>query len=373
MSFKKGRNAQSAGYILVLTLIMISAAAALVTAIVQSSLNYQRFVKLELEKQKARTLVLGCTELVKSQISLVIAKDSEKDKSPKKDKKDNTEIEKKWLTQLLPIINTWQTIELDNEKFGIDATINLYISCEEGKFNINSIWDANKEKETKKEKSKQEETKNNEPKRSETKVDLLTKENVVAIDNLVKKEIKTSIISILKDSHKRLGRMLEDPTELLPSLTSDTLKYNIFMTKPDQKTKELKNVYLMDLFTVFGNSGKLNPWLMSASVAKVLGLADITQFKKLKEYLKYFKSTMDWAKDWDTIFAPVFGKKLDANLKDVVTAFASKFEASTFSAVCYAKVGGVTQKIYAIFQKTENPEELSSNSIIFRLSKLYWL
>ena len=59
--------------------------------------------------------------------------------------------------------------------------------------------------------------------------------------------------------------------------------------------------------------------------------------------------------------------------KGIAQLFSSEFEATAFSVVSYCTVGSITQKIYALIELSEPGPEVSSKSMIFRVSKLYWL
>ena len=78
-------------------------------------------------------------------------------------------------------------------------------------------------------------------------------------------------------------------------------------------------------------------------------------------------------KDWDAVLAPRYGKNFAAFDPAIQKVFAGAFEAKAFSVVSYCTVGKVTQKVYAVLEVTEPDKELSPKSVIFKVTKLYWL
>lgn len=409
---------KSQGYILILALFIIAMSVALITAVVQQALVYQRQVRFNVDREKARLLVVGAAQMVLDQISLVVPKESPKKEAPapqnNRDKKDELSNKQKWVKKLLSVVNTWQTIELTDQTVGIDATIKLYITSEQGKINLRALADeiakpkqpekkpvatpaanpvqkqnnstplaGQKQSNNKPAPSPAQKPNNNVP--AAPKQNNMTKEPAktessekksypTIINELIQKDTQFSILNGLKETRKSLGRLIEDPTELLTLPGIGTLKKDVFISDTQDK-QDKKPIYLMDLFTVSSGSGKLNPWLLSQSTAKVLGF-EVKKDKDAQKLAKEFKPTMDWSKDWDKIFAPVYGKQyasMDAELK---SAFSTSFEATAFSAIMYIKMGSVTQKVYALFEKDSASSvspNLSKDSVLFRISKLYWL
>ena len=349
----------SPGYIIPLTLLLISFSFMLITSIVQTALNYQRLAKLNLDREQSRALAISGIQLALSQITF----EQQEDKSEGKDNKPQ-DPSKKRAQQLIPIINTWQTIELTEPAVGVEGTIKLYITCEQGKINLNYLSDSI-------EKDKGKGGSETGPEGPYGSTQGLTKGQEEqkktfssSIDELIKKAADFSIVEALKKAQDRLGRKVEDATEL-------KLDKKMFV-EPAQEDKNKKPIYLMDLFTTTQGSGKLNPWFFSRSLSSALGLSEKDQAKNGKELAEKFKQTLQWPKDWDDIFVPVYGKKFDSIPKEISSLFSTQFEATAFSVVSYAKVGTVTQKVYALLESTDSVSP-SSKNVTFKVTKLYWL
>lgn len=52
----------------------------------------------------------------------------------------------KFLEAFFPSLHQWQTFKLKEGVEGIDATIRICLSCEEGKINLNNIYDFKEKK-----------------------------------------------------------------------------------------------------------------------------------------------------------------------------------------------------------------------------------
>ncbi len=240
---------QKPGYILFLTLLMTAAIVALLTVVVQQSFSYQKRVRRTRDMVGARMLVFSSLEIAQSQLSTVVFEEKEPQKE-KKDEKQKTEdvLEpvQKWLLKVLPVINRWQTIVVDQE--GLDGTIKLYLACEEGKFNLAAF--KQEDVVPKKEEPEDKKTKE-EPKKSP----------LEALDDLFKKVHDTSMYEAFKRFMTDYKRMPEDPTELLRISYFAKVKNRLFTPLK----KEHRGLYIMDLFTFRPQaSEKINPWLLTA-------------------------------------------------------------------------------------------------------------
>ena len=81
------RNKQ--GYIIMLTLLIISMAIVLITAVVRESLSYQRQVRAAQDKSNARLLALSSLELAMSQLSFIPPQEKEESRISKSNHREN--------------------------------------------------------------------------------------------------------------------------------------------------------------------------------------------------------------------------------------------------------------------------------------------
>ncbi len=372
------------GYIIILTLLVISSITVLLTSVVQQSVSFQAQVRLATEKARARLLALSSLELAMSQLSTVVPKEEQKEEKEGDKKAEQTkevlEPVQKWLLKVLPSINRWQTIEITEP--GLEGTIKMYLACEEGKFNLAAFEEEGKKKEEPEKVQKEEGTATPEqPAKKDVRKDATkgakkeTKKEeqpeqgpLAALDDLFKKIHDVSMKEAFKRFLTEQKRLPEDATELLRVPYFAKLKDRLFTPL----VKEHRGLYIMDLFTVRPRgSDTVNPWLLTTSAKTLLGIRE--QGDLDEEFVKKIKPTMNWEKDWDEVLAPRYGKNFAAFDPAIQKVFASAFEAKAFSVVSYCTVGSVTQKLYAVLEVTEPDNELSSKSVIFKVTKLYWL
>ena len=385
------------GYILMLTLLVISIAVVLITAIVRESFSYQHQVRVSQERARARLLVLSSLELALSKVSFIppTKKGAEKseaqeptgrqqDKKEKKEKEEEVlEPLQEWLLKILPLINHWHTIELTGSADGLEGNISYYIACEQGKINLDELIKdmkkGEKESEDEEKKEKQPKKQQQQPAGGATPSKAGTAQNkqpekekkeaqkslISTVDELFRKEKEISI----KDALKQINMRVEDPTDLLKVPKFGVMKDAVFMTQESAKNP----LFLMDLFTVQDDATKLNPWVLSNSVKTLLGFKEGKGAKIDRSFVSKLKPSMNWSKDWDDTLGKLYGKKYSALEKHITNLFSPKFDATGFSVVSYCKVGAVTQRIAALLALEEPSAQAPENSFIFRVVKLYWL
>lgn len=377
------------GYILPLTLMIISMAVVLVTSVIQRAMSYQRQARLMLDREQARNLALSALEIALSKICLVVPKEAAQEKeqtsqaqaTPTQQPEETQKKEawqkpppmQQWLLQILPILNKWQTLELTEKSEGVTGSISFYLSCEQGKISLHQLSTL-LESESKQKQQAAQQTQQQAPQQNGTQQPRQTKDALTVFDELIKKEMGVSIKQVLKEAQAKYKRALEDPSELIPLKSFAPLKDRLFVTRPTgQQQRGKPQLFVMDLFTIAPGSGTLNPWLLSNSLKALLGFKENKEVKINREFVKDLKPTMQWQTEWDKLLAPFYGKKFANIPQEIRALFGTQFEATAFSVVSYGQVGGVTQKVAALLETTEPPAHLSPKSVIFKVSKLYWL
>lgn len=335
------------GYIIPLTLMILSISIGLLTLIYQRAMMYQREVNLTINQEKARILALSGLEIARSQISFLEQKTAEGTEKTQEGK------EQRWLAQLLGTLNHWQTFILTEKDDGVSGIIQLYITCEQGKININSLLPSDE-------------------KQQGTQQQPSDQKTLLFINALAQKEFGILLSDVLKQLTKSTNRTLEDPTELLRFKEVPSLGDFLF-PDPQWGRSSTRNT-LTDLFSTVGTKKLINPWLLSPSTTRALGLkAQIFKKELVVEYAKKIKPKMNWSQDWNSTLASYYGKDFSALPPDMTALFDTAFEPTAFSVLCYAKVGTITQKIYALVEKGRIPPELSQKSVLVKTAKVYWL
>lgn len=339
------------GYILITTLIMISASMAILISVLQKTSNFQKQVSFNFKKEKLRLLTLSSIEIALSQISF----------KQENDKKENSN--KEWFKKLTKVVNKWQNIEI--KESDISANIKLYITCQEGKLDLNYI-----------QKQVEDQDKNKDKNQEDNKED--KKNFLSSINKLIEKNLNINIISSVKELDSIISRDIESPLDFLKLNSFSKIKENIFTSLDNN------NIYLTDLFscdfeeqnkllvfsTLFGqknSSNKITPWLLSKSFCKLLELG--TQVN-LEEVASKFKDNANWNSDWDNIFTPIYGKSFSSIDKEISSLFSSNFNPKSFSVVIYVTLDNITQRLFAILKRDST--EKDQKNIIFRIDKIYW-
>ncbi len=351
-------NTKSNGYILILTLMILSILIIVVTNIFYTGTAHNVFSKTIIDREKAKMLALSGVQLAISKLTLPEEKKSQEEQSQEAQKK-NVEDKKtknniRFLSRILPILNSWIVINLKSDNEEIDGQVKICICCEDGKININKIFDYSKKRFIN---------------------DGILKDFIKILDEINKKIRSITSQDLLKPLEQFLIKRkfpLNDVTELLLIPQFSYFKNYVFYEPPIKGERlEKRPIYLTDIFTTWTDNIQLQPWLLSDSVAAILGLKRIypdeieKRKNKIEQWIKNFKSNSDWVKDWDKIMKPLYEKELLSMPKGIEILFNSEFDPNIFSVVSYGTVGEITQKVFAILRKNKSDEAT------FEVIKLY--
>ena len=357
------------GFVIPLVLMLISVAMILVTNIYQRGSTFVPFMSTVMRKQQAKQLAISGVHIAMSQLAhaadpieghekkIITTKDGKKEEAPLSEEDQARNM----LSRLLPVINQWQTFALKKDFDGIDGTIKIALSCEEGKINLNSIYDFAQKKfigEGQKEN------------------DWKKVMELVAKRMQQKVKSQSNLFESFEKFFKQRQYKVNDASELL---TQDGFRAyaRLLFYDPIEKIKEERPLYLFDLFTVYGN-GKLQPWLLSDSMRGLLDAQRIVRHDEKKkkemiqELLKKFKSKISIAQDWPTLFQPLYGIEFKRLPKGIEAFFASSFDPKIFSVVSYGKVGEVTQRVYAILERIRRVDK-NKTWYDVKIRKFYWI
>jgi hypothetical protein len=374
-------QSQTSGYILLLTLMIISLCVVLVTYMFNKGAVEVPFSYAMIKREKAKQLALSGIQMAMSQLGKPIEIKQEKAPAPAQPPVQQTSSQdkaiKQYIERVVPTLNRWQTFNLNEKNDGIDGQIKIAISSEEGKIDINQWFDYK----NKKFKSlsilappSKTDQKNDQQKPQQDVGKIIIS---IAFKNVGKDDLMSEFEKFLKERQYRL----DDVTELLQIKGFETFKHRLFYEPPTQAEESKKGerpVYLSDIFTVWSGKMQIDPWLLSDASAAMLGLKrveanDVEQRKKaVQEAMKDFKGTFEVSKDWKKLFEPLYGKDFASLPKGIELIFTNKFAPRIFSVLSYGKVGDVTQKLLAI---VESNQEFKENTLSFTMTikKLLWL
>jgi hypothetical protein len=314
------------------------------------------FDRAMIDREHAEMLAIGGINLAIAQLTLEKPKDK---KEVRLERKELPEEKKKrikkelaiFLHRTLPYINRWKTYKLTEKIDGIDGELKLCISCEQGKIDINKVFDFKK--------------KDFKP----TYKKLLSKLKFQKGKGTTKLFIKK-----LTNWLNKRGRPLDDLSEL----QNDDLLLQFFYeppvrTKKEKAAKPNKSLALQDIFTIWG-SEKLEALFLSDALCSIFGFrrprAYDAKLRKetYKTIIKDFSPNLDENSEqyWKKI-TPLYEPKSTFKIKDN-KIFSPKFEPSIYSVLSSGTVGSVEQKLLAIIKKIKR-----ENVTTFKIIRMYWI
>lgn len=351
----------SSGYILVMVLIMTMTLTVIVSYLFNRGRMFVPFSTAMIEKEKAKILAISGIEIGKSMIGSLKNEKSEKisskDFAQKKD--PETEESKQLLEQILPIINRQQTFELKESIDGIDGTVSICVMCEEGKIDINKIYDFENQQFVGE--------KNKEGNWKTTLQEIFK--------NIEKKTKEKKLFAAFENYLKERKIPLNDVTQLLEIKEFSFFKNQIFY-QPEQSEKNL--LYLTDIFTIDAEKNSLEPWLFSDSINGILGLPraqknDSNKRKTaVRDWLKLFSKSASWKTDWNMRLKPIYDKELQSLPEGIDSVLSKTFSPNRFSLLVLATVGSTTAHLYAIVERTVTTQKEKRMCEVMT-KKLYWL
>lgn len=367
------------GFIMVTTLIVLSLLVALVGYLINRSTSYLPFVRAVVDREKAKELSLGGIQMAISQLAyadVTDKKDNDKETDLKKTtpqagpasdpsaptqqpKEKGSAQSKQFLKTLLPILNTWQTFKLNAAKDGIEGEIKICIMSEDGKINLNELYDFSKHAFAGQGKEAED-----------------LKKAFEEFCNKIKKMGEgPSTFEGIQGAFKQRDSRLRDVTELITIKALEPFKLRIFYDPDASSGEDKKNkaLYLTDIFTIWSTQRGIDPWLLSPSVATMLGIEKDKDKKSFTESaLKSFKATYSWPNDWNAVFAKLYKKDFASLPKRIQSLLRTTFGPETFSVLSYGKVGEITHRLFAILVR-DTTDRQDKEPAKVHIKKLYWI
>lgn len=320
----KSRSMQS-GYILVVTLIVLSLIMLIVAKLSQQSFVQRGYDATQIERMQAQELAFSGIQCAMSQLAFEAASPEKKETDPKL----------AFLKRMLPLFFTEQTFDLKESVDALDGHIGIRIIPEEGKFPINRWYDFSKKQF----------------------IDDATKKMAKKLfDQLAQKNKEGSVFEDVEHFLKNRGRKLDDPTELLEILVI-------------AKIFDVPNRFadIADFFTVDTSAAWPNSWVLSESVRKFFGFKKIDRQERaaVKELTAGIKALPPDLKTlWSTYLIKLYGKELAAVPQELQTAFNSTLFFKNFTVISYGKVGQTHVYLTALLERVDDAS--------FIIKRLYW-
>lgn len=322
------------GYVLFLLFSILSVCMTIITLFFARSVTYQHLVHLLTQKDKTAQLAVSASALGQSLLYVPVEDEKKQENKPKNTQENkNDDYNQKLLQQIFPFLYTDTTYKLTEQTEGIKASIDLYVCSEDGKLNINSVYDFAEQKFIK------------EGQEGDRKK--FCQWMFEQISNITK---QPSLFDAFEKHIKTKKHGFNDVTELLHIKEFEgAFGNNVFYTS--EKT-ESKKIYLTDLFTVTTEQETINPWYFSHSWRNLLGfnrqkISDETQ----KKLIESFKKQANWEKDWDSGLRSLYQKEYKDLPKEIKSMLTTECEANIFSLLLSATIGETTSTIFTILKK----------------------
>lgn len=339
------------GFILLLTLLIITISIIMVTQLATRSNLQVSYDTTIIAREKAKTVALSGIQLALSQLYIEPEQKKDEKAADQKAAAEKSDPIMQLLYRIIPQLNQWQRYEMKETTDGLDGTIQFSISSEDGKIDINALYDF---------------------KKKDFKSPELKKQIQAVFSAIVRYTENKNLFNAFASFLKGRAFAVQDPSELL--LDKDFQKIfagNLFYEPPVPDQKEKRSIFLNDLFTVYAEQQQINPILLSDSMQAVFGLnrsetrASQAQKKEVQELLKNVKKVpTDIATLWNDYLKKLYGKDFKSISKDLLPLLSANLSFRNFTVVSYGTVQQVTQKVVAIIERQERS---------FIVRKLYWL
>jgi hypothetical protein len=372
------QHTKQQGYVMVLALMVIAVMVALVTMMAQKSSVHMHYMKTMINREKAKNLAWSGVQIAMSQLANAEKNKDKKEtvaletregqsKQQQQQKKDPFEEQRRFLSNMLPVLTTWQNFKLTQQQDGVRGQISICIGCEDGKIDLNQFFDFAHKKFSNEGAGKDDAKK-------------LFQELFTKLKDVQGGE---SLFGAFEKFLKDRQNKLHDPSELCAIKEFDSFKDKLFFVPESVQQRsggrERRAVYLQDIFTVWSSKKELNPWLLSHSLQVLCGLQPVRDqkltSKELEGKLKELKQELAFPKDWDRFLAPIFGKKFEQLPQELRKVMSTKFEPHVFSVLSYGTAENVTQKLLVIVERTKAPvaDSTGQNVVVFQAKRCYWL
>lgn len=360
------------GYILPLTLVLLSGIMVVVTYLFTHSSFYVPYAREMVVRIKAQELTRGGLQIALATLANITNKSQQdtanmgqeevtgiRKVTDKKQEKKEVDEDHQLLGQLLPVINRWQEHNFTRDVDGFDGNIKFCVMCEEGKIDINACYDHKKG----------------------AFVGPMAQCMPVLIGLLENKLQSKGMLTELKEFLKKRTYPVVDVTELLTLKSFSSFKNRQFYEPPKNK-HEVDQIYLTDLFTTHTGKATIEPWLMSNSWLGLFGARQVQpddlEWHKKESALAvaHYKKNINWAQVWDETLKKIYNKSFKSFPQimpnGINSIFTNTFASTLFSVLVHGTVGSVTERLYAIVSRTKR---IQDNVSIYDITikRIYWL
>lgn len=320
------------GYILPITLILIGLFVATVTYLASKNSVFSSFSKTMIDREKSRLLSLSGIQLSMSQLANASEKEKKETPAPTGKAVPPESDAKQFFKVMMPLFNVMQEFKLKRATDGIDGTIRFHIASEDGKININRMFDFKQHKFI-----------------AEGQPQGDMKKVAQQFFALLKEQTGQDLFNEFEKFLKKREYPINDVTELLVVPGFDWFKDKIFFEPSGSKDQKKPVIYLADLFTVQTAKAAIDPWLISPSLQVVFGLKRSEKLN-IEELLKIFKETLTFPQDGAVLFKTLYNADY-AKIAPFAPLLRTQFEPKAFSVMSTGIYGSVPVTHLAVLER----------------------
>lgn len=368
-------NHARSGFIIPLVFVLASAIIVVATALFVTGSIYVPYLKSTVEQEKARFLALGGIQIAVAQLAQSFEKEQ-----PEQETQEQTSSEKstptysaenqritQFLSYLLTRLNRWQKFDIIAGGPTDRGTIDICLTSEDGKIDLNTIYDFKKHKFV-----------------GEDQPSGGWKSIMMELSERLGKLIGSENLFSSLEKYLRLRKYaFNDVTELLAIDEFKPFGHRVYYEPiTGQEVKKGKTgLALTDIFTVYSGRSFVEPWLLSESIRTILELnptivdqKEDEQAAVIQEQVKNFKRINRWVNDWHTVMAPRYGKELQTLPKGIESVFSTIFDPQHFAVLSHGTFGSVTQRLYAVLERRRASQAQAGEKIYeVVVKRVYWL
>ena len=201
-------NTRQPGYILALTLMILALAIVITTQMFNKGMVHSVYAKTVMDREKSKQLALGGIQVALSMLALDQTSTQLQQQQPSQE-------DKLLVKKIVPSLNRWSAYDLKEEQEGIDGKLMVCISSEQGKININQMYDFKNKKFIGQDQPKSD-----------------MKKVMQSVFKAIKDEVGKDLFLPFEAFLKEFGRPLHDVTELLAIKEFAVFKDDIFYEPP---------------------------------------------------------------------------------------------------------------------------------------------
>lgn len=343
------------GYILFLMFTILSVCSVLISLYFSQIMVYKKLMNVLITKEKTNRLALSSVSLVQALMTPQDESSQEKQTTIPAANAQEAKLspEQKTLINLFDCWNKEDSYQLTSKDDGLDAKINLSAQSEQGKLNLNSLYDFEKKKFL-----------------SEGTAQDKQKLCTWIFDKIAAISKKPSLFPAFKKYLEKRDFDLNDVTELLSIKEfADVFSNDLFITFTTESNKKtISKIFLTDIFTVSTEQDTINPWLFSPSWCALLDLKPkekLSDEEKKKIFSQVLKKS-NWDTDWNKSLKDFYQKEYKDIPQEIKTILTTEFEANIFSLLLKANIKETNSTIFTIVKI-----KATDNLIRFDILKTY--